>query len=181
MIVGVVLIVAGAAVGGMFFGKSQPGAAGDSGPMDMGSEIMADASGDHGGGGDASGGGDHGAPAAAGHGGGGAATTQASGGGLTYEMEKFTTNLSDDMSTFVQMKVELEAANGDGLGLIQQNLAPLRDATIMLLSSKTREEVQSLAGKERLKREMLTRYQGVLNSNKALRNLYITEFTVVRY
>jgi flagellar FliL protein len=79
------------------------------------------------------------------------------------------------------MKVEVEVTLREGLTLIEHNLAPLRDATIMLLSSKTRKDVQTLAGKERLKRELMVRYQGVLGTARVLRNIYVTEFTVVRY
>jgi flagellar FliL protein len=170
LIVGLVLIVGGAAAGGMFLGRSQSAGAGGEEPLSTEDEINSDTQGGHG------------STKAGGHGGDAASGDEKlSRPDLTYVMEKFTTNLSDDFGTFVQMKVELEAASPEGMDLIEQNLAPLRDATIMLLSSKTRDDVQTLAGKERLKRELLVRYQGVLNNSKQLRNIYITEFTVVRY
>ena len=58
-------------------------------------------------------------------------------------------------------------------------LPPSHDATLMVLSTKSKSDLQTLAGKERLKRELLARYQGVLNSEKVIRNLYVTEFTIV--
>jgi flagellar FliL protein len=186
LIVGVLVLVAGSAAGGLFFlkGKHSPKKTATA-PATVEQEIKTDASGEESG---------HGEKADKTSGEAGAkegdskegsakeaGAKDASHTDLTCELEKFTTNLSDDLSTYVQMKVELEAATPEGKKLIEQNMAPLRDATIMLLSSKTRADVQSLTGKERLKRELLTRYQGVLNSNKQPRNLYITEFTVVRY
>lgn len=187
MIAGLVLLVVGATVGGLMIGRSQ-GAKTHKAATTVADDVKSDASG----GGEKP----EGEAAKEGEGAAKEGGEKSKEGGekgkegeaksaaptdVTYVFEKFTTNLSDDLSTYVQMKVEVEAASGDAKKIIEANVAPLRDATIMVLSSKTREDVQSLAGKERLKRELLVRYQGVLNSNKTLKNLYITEFTVVRY
>lgn len=186
MIVAVVLLVAGAAFGGMMIGRKQAPKA--PAATEKGKAVSDEVKADAGGGEGAAEGEKEAKPAEKSEGGEkkegeGAATAakEAAPVDLIYVFDKFTTNLSDDLATYVQMKVELEAASADAKKTIEANVAPLRDATLMLLSSKTRDDVQSLAGKERLKRELLVRYQGVLNSSKIVRNVYITEFAVVRY
>jgi flagellar FliL protein len=184
MIVGLVVLVAGVGVGGWWLGKrgaKSPSQAGAAGKLSVDAEIKADA------GGKGSAGDGAGVEKKAAEGekkaeGGkkeGAATSEPSKADLTCVFDKFTTNLSDDLNSFVQMKLEVEATSAESKSLIDANIAPLRDATLMVLSTKSKSDLQTLAGKERLKRELLARYQGVLNSDKAIRNLYVTEFTVV--
>jgi flagellar FliL protein len=173
MIAGGVVLLGGAAGGAFMMGKKS-GGGGDKGPATVQEEISTDASAegtaDEGHGGEAKAEGKEGEAAKG-------APTRAD---LTYEFDDFTTNLSDDLSSFVKMKVQVETASDEAMKQVKDNLAPLRDATIMLLSSKTKADLQSQAGKERLKRELLMRYQGVLNSSKVVRNLYISDFMVVR-
>jgi flagellar FliL protein len=163
----------------MFVGKSRAAkSAAQAGAADkpkVPDEIKADAGGKGSAGGEAAGGEKKAAE-------GGKDGAGAAGGGkedLTCVFDKFTTNLSDDLNSFVQMKLEMEATTAEAKSTIEANIAPLRDATLMVLSTKSKSDLQTLAGKERLKRELLARYQGVLNSEKLIRNLYVTEFTVV--
>lgn len=177
MIVGLVVVVGGTAAGGFLMGKGKGSdAPGDH--DDVSSEIAADARGE----GDA-----EGAKANESHGksGGhgseeGAEAAAKREGPYIYQFEKFITNLSDNLSTFVQVTVEVETATEEGLELIERNLAPLRDATLMLLSSKTTSDLTP-AGWERLKRELLARYQGVLNDTRQIRDVYLTQRQIVPY
>lgn len=93
--------------------------------------------------------------------------------------DKFIVNLVDPKGRqFLQASLQLEAASPKGLKQIQDNVAPLRDAIIMLLSSKTRDDIETAAGKERFKRELMVRIDGILEP-KAVRNIYITDMLVM--
>jgi flagellar FliL protein len=53
----------------------------------------------------------------------------------------------------------------------------LRDVVLLLLSSKTLEEIQGTEGKIILRRELVLRINQVLQKGK-IRNLYFTEFVI---
>jgi len=98
---------------------------------------------------------------------------------MTYGLEKFTVNLLDPKGRwFVTTSIQIEMDSAKARGEIEEKVAPLRDATIMLLSSKTREEVQSIEGKERLKRELQLRFEGILGAD-SVKNIYFSDFMVV--
>ena len=70
------------------------------------------------------------------------AATAAAGADLKFEFDRITTNLLDPtMRQYVQLSLTLEAGSPEGLEAIQANEVPLRDATLMLLGSKTKEEM----------------------------------------
>jgi flagellar FliL protein len=96
-----------------------------------------------------------------------------------YALEKFTVNLLDPKGRwFVTTTIQIEMDSAKARAEIEEKVAPLRDATIMLLSSKTHEEVQSIGGKERLKRELQLRFEGILGAG-AVKNIYLSDFMVV--
>jgi len=98
---------------------------------------------------------------------------------LTYGLEKFTVNLLDPKGRwFVTTSIQIEMDSAKARGEIEEKVAPLRDATIMLLSSKTREEVQSIGGKERFKRELQLRFEGILGAD-TVKNIWFSDFMVV--
>jgi flagellar protein FliL len=99
-------------------------------------------------------------------------------GDLIYEMEIFVVNLSDPGGKrYLKTKISLEytgAALTDELKLRQPQL---RDAVLLLLSSKTLEEIQGTEGKIILRRELILRINQALQKGK-IRNLYFTEFVI---
>ena len=93
--------------------------------------------------------------------------------------DKFVVNLVDPRGRiFLQMSLQLAASSPKTLKMIQENVAPLRDVIIMLLSTKTREDIDTAAGKERFKRELLARIDGLLEP-KAVSNVYLTDWLVI--
>lgn len=192
------LLVGGVGAGGFMMGKGKAPAADEAKPAGekVEDELAADAKGGKAEAKPAAGGhGEEAKPAAGGHGeakpaaGGhgeapaeGAAAEGASGEEpLIYEFEKaFTVNLLDPAGRqFVQTVIQLEAGSAEGLTEIELHKAPLRDATINLLSSKTREDIQQPGGTDRVKRELLARYEGILAAN-TVQNIYITELVLMR-
>ena len=97
---------------------------------------------------------------------------------LSYQFDKFNINLLDPRGRwFIIIMINVEAASAKVLREIEDNVVPLRDATIMLLSGKKPEEVQTPDGKEQLRRELLARYEGVLKPG-AIKNIYFSDFIV---
>jgi flagellar basal body-associated protein FliL len=182
MIAVVVVLVAGGAGGGFIMGqrgKAKP--AEETAAVTAEDNVVADATASHG---EAA---EEAAPAEGGHGGGeggGAAApaeSKKTAKDLTFSFDRnFTTNLMDGNGRlFVQTTIQLEATDEKTLTQIEENVAPLRDAILFLLGSKQSDEVRTPAGKERLKREMLARFDGILEPN-AVKNVYITDLMVVR-
>jgi flagellar FliL protein len=99
---------------------------------------------------------------------------------VMYPLEAFIVNISDgsDMR-YLKVKVELET------NLSAENvkkeldpfLAPLRDSILVLLTTKTIQDVQGLPGKNRLREEILAAANRVLPSGK-ISTVYFTDFVV---
>jgi flagellar FliL protein len=171
-----IVLLGGGVAGGIAFSKMKSDKAPTETPVE--GEIAADAMGAHGEATPAAAGAHGEAPAGA-HG----EAAPAAGTSVadrTYTFDKFTTNLGS-LSNLLQMSLQVEAFNAEAKKQIEENVSPLRDATIMVISSKTIEDLESPLGKERLKRELMTRYEGVLGGNKIVKNLYLSDFSVVRY
>lgn len=181
-----IICLGGGVFAGMQLGGGKAGA--EEHGSTTGDEIVADSSG-HGAPADDG----HGAPADDGHGkpkvdshgnpieSGGEESKEYSRRDLTFDFGKITVNLQSvnrSKPTYVQASIQLEANSIEGKTDIEDTVAPLRDATIMLLSSKQQQEIQSPAGMERLKRELLVRYEGLLGPH-TVRNIYITELIVI--
>lgn len=99
---------------------------------------------------------------------------------LTFEFDRdFTVNLLDPKGRwFIKVVIKIEAGSLKARKQIEENVDPLRDDTIMLLSSKRREEVQTPEDWERLRRELLARYEGRLDRD-AIKSIYFTERAIM--
>jgi len=74
--------------------------------------------------------------------------------------------------------MEIETARPEIVGEMKQNVAPLRDAVIMLLSSKSSDELAKVEGKLKLKQELIFRLESVLEPG-SIEAIYFTEFNLV--
>lgn len=85
---------------------------------------------------------------------------------LTYTFEPFAVNLNEaEPRWYISVTISIEAASAEAKKKIEDNIPSLREATNFLLSSKTKEEARSPEGKERIKRELFARYEGLLGPN----------------
>lgn len=99
---------------------------------------------------------------------------------VIYPLEAFIVNIGDgnDMR-YLKVKVELET------GYTAENvkkeidplLAPLRHAILVLLTTKSVGELQDLAGKNKLREEVLATVTKVIPDGKVT-NIYFTDFVV---
>jgi flagellar FliL protein len=97
-----------------------------------------------------------------------------------YPLEAFIVNISDghDMR-YLKLKVELETplSAENAKKEMDPYLAPLRDSILVLLTTKTIQDVQDLPGKNRLKEEILAASKKVMPSGK-ISSVYFTDFVV---
>ncbi|MBJ6751774.1 flagellar basal body-associated FliL family protein [Geomonas anaerohicana] len=117
------------------------------------------------------GGGEHGAPAKGGEG-------AAAGSGTIYPLEPFIVNIYDGQELrYLKIKVEFEMANPQAKGELDAKLAPLRDAILILLTTKTMQEIQDLQGKNQLREQILAAVSKVVPPSKVTK-VYFTDFVV---
>jgi flagellar FliL protein len=126
--------------------------------------------------------GGHGAPPAAGAAGAAApaapAAAGAAGGSNIFPLEPFIVNIYDGQELrYLKVKVELEMANPATKAELDLRLAPVRDSVLVLLSTKTLQEVQDMQGKNQLKEQILSSINKFMAPG-AITKIYFTDFVV---
>jgi flagellar FliL protein len=110
-----------------------------------------------------------------GHGGGDAAKAAPS---TVFPLEPFIVNIYDGQEVrYLKVKVEFEMSAADVKAEIETRQAPLRDAILVLLTTKTLPEIQDLQGKNQLREEILSSVNKILPPGKVTR-VYFTDFVV---
>lgn len=100
--------------------------------------------------------------------------------GKVVPMETFIVNLAGSKGrrvAKVNMELELKEAEAEGkiAGEIEQRKAQIRDIIIIILSSKSYEEVSSREGKDNLRSEIKDTINSFLTTGK-ISNVFFTEF-----
>ena len=94
-----------------------------------------------------------------------------------YPLEPFIVNIYDGQELrYLKVKVEMEMV-GAIKGDLDARLAPVRDSILVLLSSKTLQDIQDLQGKNQLKEEMLVNINKIITPAK-IAKVYFTDFVV---
>lgn len=113
---------------------------------------------------------------AGGHGGGGAEGAPVA--GTVFPLEPFIVNIYDGQEVrYLKVKVEFEMSGPEVKPEIDARQAPLRDAILVLLTTKTLQEIQDLQGKNQLREEILAAVNKILPPGKVTR-VYFTDFVV---
>ena len=126
---------------------------------------------------------EHGAPPKAdgGHGGGGGAHggAPAAGGAATvFSLEPFIVNIYDGQELrYLKVKVELEMANAGIKPELEGRLAAIRDSILVVLTSKTLQDIQDAQGKNQLREEILVAISKIVAQGKVTK-IYFTDFVV---
>lgn len=95
-----------------------------------------------------------------------------------YTLEPFIVNIYDGQELrYLKVKVELEMASPDVKGLLDPRQAQIRDAILVLLTTKTLQDVQDLNGKNQLREEILTSMSKIVPPGKVTR-VFFTDFVV---
>jgi flagellar FliL protein len=99
---------------------------------------------------------------------------------ILFPMEEFIVNLTDGSGfgkRYLKTSIELEVSSEEGINSIEAHVTQLKDAILMLLSSRSVEEVITVEGKLELKQALLVRVNQTLSDN-VVRELYFTEFVI---
>lgn len=121
----------------------------------------------------AAGGAKGGAPAA-----GGAAPAGATGAALVYPLEPFIVNIYDGQELrYLKVKVEMEMASPALKPELEGRLAAMRDAILVVLTSKTLQDIQDMQGKNQLREEILVAVSKIVAQGKVVK-VYFTDFVV---
>lgn len=100
--------------------------------------------------------------------------------GIMYDLPALIVNLTDPSGAKylrVSITVEIPPKNEKLMAEIEQKLPKIKDAIIMILTSKTAEEVFTSQGKTSLKREVERRINSLL-ANGRIMDVFITDFVV---
>lgn len=95
-----------------------------------------------------------------------------------YPLEPFMVNIYDGQEMrYLKLKVEFELANAQAKSELDAKVAPLRDAILILLTTKTMQEIQDLQGKNQLREQILGAVGKIVSAGKVTK-VYFTEFVV---
>ena len=96
----------------------------------------------------------------------------------TFTMETFVVNLNDPGGKrYLKTNIELEYMTDEMGEELKHRLPQLRDLILLLLSSKSLDDIQTVDGKIALRQELIQRINQTLTTGK-IRNLYFTEFVI---
>jgi flagellar protein FliL len=96
----------------------------------------------------------------------------------TYPLEPFIVNIYDGQEIrYLKMKVEFELANSGAKTELDAKVPPLRDAILILLTTKTMQEIQDLQGKNQLREQILGAVNKIVTAGKVTK-VYFTDFVV---
>jgi flagellar FliL protein len=98
--------------------------------------------------------------------------------GFLYEMKPFIVNLADESGgRYLKVKFEMELNTKDVVPEIEKRMPQLTDSVIMLLSSRTYQDIATYEGKDRMRNEIMLRLNSFLSTG-FIRRIYFTEFVM---
>jgi len=99
---------------------------------------------------------------------------------IIIPLRSFVVNLFDKKGIgkrYLKISMELEVAKEEDKLKIDNHIPQLRDTVLILLSSQTLKDINTMEGKLELKHEILLRMNQMLG-NKTVRRIFFTEFVV---
>lgn len=104
--------------------------------------------------------------------------TSAQGPGVMFDLDPFIVNLTDSPDVrYLKLTVKLEVDGGDPSTELTPRVPQIRDAILILLTSKDSATVKSPQGKFQLREEITQRVNNLL-PRALIRTAYFTEFVV---
>ncbi|WP_456324311.1 flagellar basal body-associated FliL family protein [Desulfonauticus submarinus] len=95
-----------------------------------------------------------------------------------YTLPSFIVNLADPLGRrYLKLSMDVELKNKKVVEEMEKKLPQIKDAIILLLSSKTFTDISTVKGKLELKSEIVARLTQILGQGKVLR-VYFTELVV---
>ena len=106
------------------------------------------------------------------------AEEHAAAGGQLVTLDSFVVNLSDPMGRrYLKTTMDVEVADAAAAAELTAAMPKVKDTLLLLLSSKSFEEISSMDRKIELKNQIVDRLNLILGKGK-VRNVYFTEFVV---
>ena len=99
---------------------------------------------------------------------------------IVCPLNSFVVNLQDKTGVgkrYLKLTMQLEVGKEDDKMLIGNHNAQIRDTVLLLLSSQSLKEINTMEGKLELKQTLLSRMNQILGNN-VVRGIYFTEFVV---
>jgi flagellar FliL protein len=99
---------------------------------------------------------------------------------IIIPLRSFVVNLFDKKGIgkrYLKITMEIEVAKLEDKLKIESNIPRLRDTVLILLSSQTLKDINTMEGKLELKHAILLRMNQILG-NKTVRKIFFTEFVV---
>ncbi len=98
--------------------------------------------------------------------------------GPIYALDTFIANLADEgAKRYIRVTMNLELKDTVVKEDLEKRLPQIRDAVLMLLPTKTHEDIQNIEGKILLRKEIMARLNSLFKEDR-ISNLYFTEFVV---
>ena len=98
--------------------------------------------------------------------------------GPVMELEPFLLNLADrEELRFLKVSIKLELDRPEEKTDYQHKIPGIRDALLVLLSSKESQLLRTVNGKRRVREEIMTRVDGVMSKGKVA-NVFFTDFII---
>lgn len=98
--------------------------------------------------------------------------------GPVMELEPFLLNLADrDELRFLKVSIKLELDRPEEKTDYPNKVPAIRDALLVLLSSKESQLLRTVNGKRRIREEIMTRVNGVMSKGK-VSNVFFTDFII---
>jgi flagellar basal body-associated protein FliL len=92
------------------------------------------------------------------------------------QLEPFITNIGD-RNRFLKLSISVELSSPDMAEKAKAKTGAIRDAIIMLITTKTSDAISSSEGKQQLKDEILMRLNQILGEGN-VKNIYFTDFVM---
>ncbi len=98
--------------------------------------------------------------------------------GVTVDLEPFVVNLADPrVRHFLKVSITIELTDESAKSDFEKRIANIRNDILLLMSSKTLEEIITLEGKIRLRDEIAARVGRIVGHDRIL-NVYFSQFVV---
>ncbi len=99
---------------------------------------------------------------------------------IVFPLKSFIVNLADKKGVgkrYLKVTMEIEVGGVEQKALVNHMIPQLRDTILLMLSSRSLEEITSMEAKLELKQVLLARMNSAIGKN-VIQRLYFTEFVV---
>ena len=98
--------------------------------------------------------------------------------GPLYPLDTMIVNLSDDGGKrYLRVTMALELSDPESVDTIESRLPQIRDAVLMILPTKTYDDVSTTDGKIALRNQIMEKINTLMTKGR-VNNMYFTEFVV---